>query len=51
MLPFANMEDPGPLDHHHLELLLEAGEGDLLQGPVPVVVIILTDRQTNIYFI
>ena len=35
------MEHPGPFGQHHLHLLLHAVEGHMLQGPVPVIVIIL----------
>ena len=38
-LPFTNMEHSRSLRHDHLELLLETVVGDVLQGPVPVVVV------------
>ena len=36
------------LDHHHLQFLLCAVEGHVLEGPVPVVVIILTEVVTTL---
>ena len=35
------MKNSWSLDHHHLQLLLHAVERQVLQGPVPVVIIIL----------
>ena len=40
-LPFSNVKNSGTLHHHHLQLLLDAVEGHMLQGPVPIIVIIL----------
>jgi hypothetical protein len=38
------MENPGTFHHHHLQLLLHAVEGHVLQGPVPVVIIVLRKK-------
>jgi hypothetical protein len=40
-LPLPDVEDPGSLDHHDEQLVLETVEGDVEQGPVPVIVVIL----------
>lgn len=34
------MKHSGPLEHHDVQLVLETLLGDVLQGPVPVVVVI-----------
>ena len=36
----AQVKDTGNAGDHRFHLILEAGEGDVLQGPVPVVVIV-----------
>ena len=41
------MEYSWTLHHHHLQLLLGAVEGDPLQRPVPVIIIILAEVFTT----
>ena len=43
-LPLSYVEHPGAPHHHHLQPPLHAGEGHVLQGPVPVIIIILQHR-------
>ena len=42
-LPCANMEYSGSTQHQHFHLSLKAHLGQCIQGPVPVVVIVLTE--------
>ena len=37
--PFSNVEHPGGFDEHHLDPLLETHETDVVERPVPVVVV------------